>query len=203
MELNNGKKSLQGMKVKLDEESVEKVRQQFKKLISEITQKSFTVRKIEEILGDVFEPTKNDNGTYSIMMQDVLKRISSKWLELQEDDQKGITKLLIGEESKHYIGDTKYVLYQYVSDMNLAKVSFRCGSYAYDKIKNMSGGFTATNIDNNIDNCELNLNGEKVTIWLNNNLDKKQIIISPNKIYGRYGIDFNEVGINDIVLYFA
>lgn len=96
------------------------------------------------------------------------------------------------KEIKHYLGDIKYVLYQYVSDLNNENITFICGKYAFNKLKNMTG--FKENINNNVyikgqintiavipknnkySGC-LDLNGENIKIFNLQEVSKKQILI--------------------------
>jgi hypothetical protein len=195
------KRTLEGIKIEFDDESVQKLTQEFRNVLSEIAPKSFIIKKIEELLDIEFEQVKGKDGKYNVMIVDVMEAISNKWFELNESKQKDITDLLIGQTQKHYIGDSKYVLYQYVSNMNTEDVSLRCGSFAYNKIQSMSG-FTVIKDDGKMNTGKLNLNGESVQVSLNCGLDKKQIIIG-NRIFGNYAGYYNQIELNDVVLYFA
>lgn len=96
-------------------------------------------------------------------------------------------------EQKNYLGDVKWVLYQYICDLNCEFVTIRCGSYAYDKLNNMSH-YTL------LKGCTININGEEVAVRKVTKLSKKQIIITPEFV------DYKEdttVYPDDIVLYFA
>ena len=101
----------------------------------------------------------------------------------------------------------KWVLYQTIVDLGSKdRFVFRCGNYAYSKIKNI---FKSTDEEYE-DMVKLDLNGEIIIMILCTRLDKKQIIIS-NKSEAEY-CDFyhetvdnytSEIKENDIVLYFA
>lgn len=103
------------------------------------------------------------------------------------------------ETTKHYIGDIKWVLYQYICDMNAAEwITIRCGNYAYEKISKLGEA------DNS--GCK-KINGESFTPINVKTLNKKQLIISPkwlgeNKNISEVEID-TTIYPDDIVLYFA
>ena len=109
--------------------------------------------------------------------------------------------------TKHYLGDPKWVLYQYICDMQ-SKIPLpyhaggdkiftghgytriRCGIYAFDKISRMSG-FTkfpecpalkpgVVKFTDEFDDLGiLNLNGEYMYVFKFREYDKRQVIISP------------------------
>lgn len=198
-------KTLKGITIKFDDESIQKFKQEFKNTILENVHKSDKLKQIEEILGIEFEPTKSNDGKYSVRYLNVIEAIVNKWKELQEEKQNSITKLLIGDNPEYLIGDTKWVLYQHVISLNDEKglYTFRCGSFAFDKISKFpdyqkySGGCDG----------ELNLNGECVHIvkmW-NNNFDKKKLIISKGWVISNINDSekLKKSFTGDIVLYFA
>ncbi len=109
---------------------------------------------------------------------------------------------LVSNEKKHYLGDVKWVLYQYICDMNKKGYTFRCGNYAYNKISNMQGFDTTYNgYTISCGNGWLDLNGEIIKVHRNEDLNKKQIIISPRSI-DDWDVD-ETISPDDIVLYFA
>ena len=102
---------------------------------------------------------------------------------------------------KNYLGDVKWVLYQYICDMNSENITIRCGNYALNKLTPMAGITSTSNHD-----FILNLNGEKVTIYHVPELDKKQLIISNHNFVKNEGFsqkDLQVIHQNDVVLYFA
>jgi hypothetical protein len=105
-------------------------------------------------------------------------------------------------ETKHYIGDIKWVLYQYICDMNSACVHIRCGNYAWEKIKNIIISDSRPTIKNNIQGT---LNGEEIDIIHVCSLDKKQIILTSdlNMLNNKVDVFDNKIYQDDIVLYFA
>ena len=124
--------------------------------------------------------------------------------------------------SKNYIGDLKWVLYQHVCDLSCEEIYFRCGKYAFEKMKSMLGARqpikSSTWIQNDLlyEEFSMSLNGETNQVAKNYNLDKKQIIITPvyhkvdkDKKYDGYefwidpGSNDSKAYPNDIVLYFA
>jgi hypothetical protein len=101
-----------------------------------------------------------------------------------------------------YLGDVKWVLYQYICDLEKVKLNgftFRCGNYAYDKLSNMSGfEYFDTNYK---DRATLNLNGEYIVVYKAEKLPKKQITITPRHIDEFE--DFYKACKNDLTLLFA
>ena len=101
---------------------------------------------------------------------------------------------------KNYVGDFKWVLYQYICDMNANEICIRCGNYAYDKVKLLLK-------DTGYLDCKTTgyLNGELIILYNVRTLDKKQLIIS--KINERDNIEGLEnnatIYSDDVVLYFA
>lgn len=131
------------------------------------------------------------------------------WDKLDMSQKEKISLLLVNIQSqKNYLGDIKWVLYQYICDLNKENIYIYCGSYAYDKITKMSG-FEEKKA---CSEYNFNLNGERVTVYgvgKEFNLNKKQIIIS-ERLYNDIFIhdtDKCEYKINispeDIILYFA
>lgn len=100
---------------------------------------------------------------------------------------------------KHYLGDVKWVLYQYICELNAEIYTLRCGKYAFNKISNMQG-FEKHLKRNGV----LNLNGDEIIVVQFDTMDKKQIIISP-KILDCVEDQIIDTTIypDDIVLYFA
>jgi hypothetical protein len=75
---------------------------------------------------------------------------------------------------KHFIGELKYVLYNYICSLNTKDViTFRCGNYAFNKICNMKE-YSANNKYSGV----LNLNGEYLQIVNDQEIDKKLLIIT-------------------------
>jgi hypothetical protein len=108
--------------------------------------------------------------------------------------------------TKHYLGDPKWVLYQYICDMQSkiplpynvdgrqiighGRSIIRCGVYAFDKISRMSGFAKypefeplepgVTKLTDEFDDLGmLNLNGEYMYVFKFRKYDKRQVIISP------------------------
>ena len=130
---------------------------------------------------------------------------SEQWKQLIAKTQT-IEELRI-EQPKYYLGDTRWVLYQYICDMNGEDYAFRCGRYALDKIMNMTG-FSEDTMSGNKNESEtyygtLNLNGEKIAIVSCDCMSKKEIVILKDYKFKSYGIVDIEQKTNDIVLYFA
>jgi hypothetical protein len=131
-----------------------------------------------------------------------------------EEDGSGVNKLvdfLLNKlpyekkkqtETKHYIGDIKWVLYQYICDMNSACVHIRCGNYSWEKIKNIVTSEGRPTINNTIQGT---LNGEEIDVIHVNSLDKKQIILTSDlsMLNNKADLFGNKVYPDDIVLYFA
>ncbi|MFC0903844.1 C40 family peptidase [Clostridium sp. MT-14] len=105
--------------------------------------------------------------------------------------------------SNIYLGDVKYVLYKYVVDLDSDNVTFRCGTYAYHKISQLSG-FKRYIGHSSI----LDLNGEIIRVYsMPKDLDKRKLIISNRDLNSspeneEICID-HTVYDNDIVLQFA
>lgn len=100
------------------------------------------------------------------------------------------------KEEKHYLGEPKYTLYQYVSNMNSDNISFRCGKYSYDKISKMNG------FDGDYSFGTLNLNGESIKVFRMDKFPKKQLIISKQSEINENNWDM-KIYDDDIVLEFA
>lgn len=123
----------------------------------------------------------------------VLQKISEKWNE---------------NKQKNYLGDVKWVLYQYICDMDSDKIiNIRCGNFALNKLISMSG-LTGTS------KCfPANINGENITVFHVPELDKKQLIISTHnftqevKSNVSYSSEIVKLDTTvypgDVVLYFA
>ena len=131
-----------------------------------------------------------------------------QWAKLIEDTQT-VEELKIEQpkQPKHYLGDIRWVLYQYICDMNGKDYAFRCGRYALDKIMNMTG-FSENGVSGSKNDTEtycgtLNLNGEKITIISNDYIIKKELIILKDYEFKPYGLVDLELKPNDIVLYFS
>ena len=131
-----------------------------------------------------------------------------QWAKLIEDTQT-VEELKIKqpEQPKYYLGDIRWVLYQYICDIDSKKYAFRCGRYALDKIMNMSG-FSEDNSSGSRNDTEtycgtLNLNGEKIAIISNDNFAKKELIILSDYKFKPLGLVDLELKPNDIVLYFS
>jgi len=102
-------------------------------------------------------------------------------------------------EQKHYLGDVKWVLYQYICDLQEkyphSAINIDCGKFARDKMMNMAGMSISHKASSSY--AELYLNGEEVSVKPNNDINKKQINI--NAISNENGTDIVET----ITLYFA
>jgi len=101
------------------------------------------------------------------------------------------------ESNKHYLGDIKWVLYQYIYDMNSSNIIIRCGNYAFNKLQSMPGFKESYN------HYILNLNGEGADVIHVPELERKQLIIS--KFKGEnFTVDLIlTIFKDDIILYFA
>ncbi len=123
-------------------------------------------------------------------------------IELSKEDIKKISDL---KNQKNYIGDVKWVLYQYICDMNTATVHIRCGNYAFEKLSTIIKQDPYTKPSSN--NFYGTLNGEHVTVQNVYKMNKKQIIISSDdtvlKLKGEFDIYSDTIYPDDIVLYFA
>jgi hypothetical protein len=123
-------------------------------------------------------------------------------IELSKEDIRKISDL---QNQKHYIGDIKWTLYQYICDMNTTIVHVRCGNYAFEKLSTIikQDPYTKPSSDNFIGT----LNGEDITVQKNYKMNKKQIIISSDDTIVKYGSEFDmysdTIYSEDIVLYFA
>ena len=104
---------------------------------------------------------------------------------------------------KNYLGDVKWVLYQYICDMNTPLIHIRCGNYAWEKLKKIIE--LHLNRDTRSEHLRGQINGEEVVIYNIKNLDKKQLIISVDQtIYENMNFEYKTtVFPDDIVLYFA
>lgn len=110
------------------------------------------------------------------------------------------------ESQMRYIGDVKWVLYQYICDLNNSDITIvRCGNYAYDKINKLG-----EKRDNKVENRYIN--GEHIIVLNIPKLDKKQIILSKydekflTETYvndSAFKNDNTTIYPDDIVLYFA
>jgi len=118
----------------------------------------------------------------------VLKEISDKW----------------NDKPKNYIGDVKWVLYQYICNMNTEGkdlISIRCGNFALSKLISMAGmNFRNNNAD--VVSFNLNINGESLIVRHIPTLDKKQLILSCDHEFISKEQD-EIIHPNDIVLYYA
>ena len=118
----------------------------------------------------------------------VLKEISDKW----------------NDKPKNYIGDVKWVLYQYICNMNTEGkdlISIRCGNFALSKLISMAGmNFRNNNAD--VASFNLNINGESLIVRHIPTLDKKQLILSCDHEFISKEQD-EIIHPNDIVLYYA
>jgi len=135
----------------------------------------------------------------------IMDGLASHWHLFTEAKKEEIAEIII-KTDKNYLGDVKWVLYQYICDMKSDDlISIRCGNFAFNKL--------AQNNKNAIDDdiCEvINLNGEEVLIYHVSELNKKQLIISKHNFkkdvpHGPYCAKLKDVTIypDDIVLYFA
>ncbi|HEY5563424.1 MAG TPA: hypothetical protein VIK72_17020 [Clostridiaceae bacterium] len=123
-------------------------------------------------------------------MEVVLQRISEKWNSIKQIN---------------YLGDVRWVLYQYICNMNTDNkdvISIRCGSFAFNKL-----AFMPSVIGGNIAGREgfpANINGENIIVFLVPELNKKQLIISTHDFtpLTTKMID-TTIYHDDIVLYFA
>lgn len=90
------------------------------------------------------------------------------------------------ELKKHYLGDIKWVLYQYICDTNENCVLF-CGNFAFNKLINLGDIQTKPDIPDKYKYLDkyfpfdtyaiLNLNGEKVELLKRPSMDKKKVEI--------------------------
>lgn len=107
-------------------------------------------------------------------------------------------KILIINESniKHFLGDAKYTLYQYICELNSDNITFRCGKFAYNKITNFVG------FKGDSRSGQLNLNGERIQVILTEELEKKQLIITKHEI-NENNFALEPIHDDDIILEFA
>jgi hypothetical protein len=119
--------------------------------------------------------TEND-GT--IQLSSFLDEIIYIWARLDKEQKNKIANIILKGQIKNYVGDIKWVLYQYICDLQeifkTDDIYLTCGKYAYDKLSKM-GGFTP-NLTNKYNT--LNLNGETIGIRECYAIDKKQVDIS-------------------------
>lgn len=135
-------------------------------------------------------------------------KVFDRWITLDECQSIfNALKTLEGiEDTKHYLGDIKWVIYQYICDMggdshNDRIVNVRCGNFAFNKL--------TQNVPNK-DICDrnhiwINLNGEDVYVHHSCNLEKKQLILSGHDYGNKIFEAEKDITIysGDIVLYFA
>jgi hypothetical protein len=100
-------------------------------------------------------------------------------------------------ENKHYLGDYKDVLYQYICNMNSKNANIRCGNFVFDKLKSAS----IQNNNNTNNTFYISINGEAVFVINVPKLDKKQLIISNHEIQPFCELPI-EIFPGDIDLYF-
>lgn len=143
------------------------------------------------------------------------KEITDKVLKTIQDKMMWKSNIVLQKNcspiQKHYLGDVKWVLYQYICDLNPNSpepYAFRCGNYAYNKIATMEC-FKQSELTNYIPYKKgvLNLNGEEVIIMNIPEFNKKQLVISKNFKDEWDNSDHREekqkIYPDDIVLYFA
>ena len=108
------------------------------------------------------------------------------------------------KDTKNYIGDVKWVLYQYICNMNTEGkdlISIRCGNFALSKLISMAGmNFRNNNAD--VASFNLNINGESLIVRHVPTLDKKQLILSCDHEFISKEQD-EIIHPNDIILYYA
>jgi len=136
--------------------------------------------------------------------QSVMSGLANNWHKLEDDKKDEIANVML-KVNKNYLGDVKWVLYQYLCDMNANDkdvISIRCGTFAFNKL-----AFMPSVIGENIaghDGFPANINGENILVFLVPELNKKQLIISTHD-FTPSTIEMIDTTIypDDIVLYFA
>ena len=149
-------------------------------------------------------------GVFYPQYASVIHGLVRHWNDFSDNEKEEISRTIM-KTNKNYLGDFKWVLYQYICDIDSNSdnlINIRCGNFAYNKLAPKMEE-NRTKIENYCkEHSLINLNGEDVWIHKSRNLDKKQLIISTHD-YSSSNYSETETETDttiypeDIVLYFA
>lgn len=147
----------------------------------------------------VFGGSELRNKKQYALFSHIIGYLHKHWNKDFSNEEREIIARIIMKTNRNYIGDTKWVLYQYICDIGSDNVTIRCGNYAYNKL--IQSSYEGSNLQKN-KSQKKNINGEEVIIIHVPELNKKQLIISKEFNLATSN-ELIRVYPEDIILHFA
>lgn len=128
-----------------------------------------------------------------ILLNDVMDCIVNYWKDFKKEQKENLSNILLKDKPKYLIGNEKWVLYNYICELDCTPVKIEAGNYAYYKIKNMLDDKQETNSYLNV-GCTGMLNGEYIDLTKNAYGEKNKVVI--------YNVELDPKDKKELILYF-